>query len=436
MLERTVRTMLRLVQVVAVVVRHAAVVVVHRLRRRIAGTAPDPLVAARAVRRTLQELGPTFVKLGQILSTRADLLDPEMESELRKLQDNDPPVPPGAVLPALEEAFGRPVGVIFTEFDWDPVAAGSIGQVHRAVLTDGTVAAVKLRRPGVVDVVELDLSLLRPAAAFAQRHWSAADRYSPADQFAEFATTLRAELDLRAEAANARRIAAELADAPGVRVPAVFDDLTGASVCTMQFVDGVRLSDNAALDAAGIDRREIARRYADAYMRMVFVHGFFHADPHPGNFLVEDDGALVILDFGMVAAIDDAVRHGLVAIMLAVVAGDGGALADALTEVGVAGVGATAGTGLASDLDGFLRHHAAVSLGAVKIDVLLADLVDVVHRNRLRLPRALSILLKAVAMCEGVARNLDPSFELVPVMLPYAQDVLRSRGPDGPTEDR
>jgi ubiquinone biosynthesis protein len=386
------------------------------------GSRPAP-TRPEQLRLALAELGATFVKLGQIASTRADLLPPEYLAELAKLQDRAPPVSIEAVREIVAAELGRPVEAVFARFEAEPLAAASIGQVHAAMLPDGTEVAVKVRRPGVVEEVEQDLAILERLAAAASRHWEAAEHYDAVGLVQGFAETLRAELDYRREGRNAERITASFAGDVRLHIPRVFWGQTSGGVLTLERLRGIKINDLAALDAAGIDRPSLARRAAGVVLKMVFEDGFFHADPHPGNVFVEPDGRIGLLDFGMVGTLDEGTRERLAGILVAVAGGDGGRLADALLELGVVR-GRIDRPRLERDLERLLVRYAGQPLGALSLRRLLEEGLDVVRRHRLVLPAGLALLLKTAAMHEALGARLDPDFRLTAVLAPYAERLL------------
>jgi ubiquinone biosynthesis protein len=382
------------------------------------------------LRLALEELGATFIKLGQIASTRADLLPPEYLAELARLQDQAPPVPVEAVRAVVAAELGRPVEAVFARFEDAPLAAASIGQVHAATMPDGTEVAVKVRRPGVVEEVELDLAILEHLATAAGRHWEVAERYDVVGLVQEFAETLRAELDYRREGRNAERIAANFSGDARLHVPRVHWEQTAGGVLTLERLRGIKIDDLAALDAAGIDRPALAVRAAGVVLKMVFEDGCFHADPHPGNLFVEPDGRIGLLDFGMVGTLDEATRDQLAAVLLAVAGGDGARLADALLDLGVIR-GRIDRPQLERDLQRLLARYSGAPLGEISLRRLLAEALDVIRRHRLQLPARLALLLKTAAMHEALGARLDPSFRLTAVLAPYAERLLlRQFAPD------
>jgi ubiquinone biosynthesis protein len=393
---------------------------------RLRGAAPT--VGPRRLRHTLEVLGPTFIKLGQVLSTRPDLVSPAYEVELSRLQDAAPPVPWVDVRAAVTRALGGPPEARFAELSRTPLAAASIGQVHAALLDDGTEVVVKVRRPGVVAQIALDLRLLRHAAAMVAR-FRVARRFDPTGLAAEFTATITSELDYLQEGANAQKLAAQFRDDPGVRIPEIVWDHTADGVLTETRISGAKIDDVGAIERAGLDRAVVAQDFARAYLTMVFVHRFFHADPHPGNVFVSPDGVIGFVDFGMVGSVDEPTGRALATILTALVAADATALAQALVELGVAPTAADQG-GLESDLDRLLDRYRDVPLQDLQLAAIVADLMEVVRRRDLHLPSRVALLLKTVVMCEGVAARLDPGFQLIPLLVPYAAPLTSPPPPE------
>jgi len=381
------------------------------------------------VRLALEELGPTFIKLGQIVSTRADLLPPDYQAELKKLQDAAPPISASIVREVLVEELGQPIEDVFASFDDVPLAAASIGQVHAATLPDGTEVVVKIRRPGVVEQIEEDLEILQNLAAGASRRWELADAYDLVGLAQEFAQTLRAELDYIREGRNAERFAASFADDPTIHIPRVCWETTTSRVLTLERIRGIKIDDLAALDAAGIDRSALAQRAAQIVLVMVFEHGFFHADPHPGNFFVEPGGRIGLIDFGMVGTLDERTQEQLARLLLAVTRQDSERLVDAFLDLGAVRQQLRRDL-LRRDLEHLLSRYYGKPLGEISLGPLLGEALDIVRRNHLQLPANLALLLKTAVMDEGLGVRLDPSFRLTSVLVPYAERlVLRQYSP-------
>jgi ubiquinone biosynthesis protein len=380
-------------------------------------------VQARELRLALEELGPTFIKLGQLLSTRADLLAPAYTRELSKLQDAAPPAPADAIREIVESELPGGVAAAFAEFDPQPLAAGSVGEVHAAVLHDGTRVVVKVRRPGVAELIERDLEIMSNLAARASRRSEVAAAFDVIGLSQEFAAELRGQLDYVREACNAERFAANFAGETGVHVPRVFWELSSSRVITLERLEGMKITDVKALQAAGLDRRELAQNAALTVGKMVFVDGFFHGDPHPGNFFIEADGRLGIIDFGIVGSLDEGLRATLRRILLALDRRDPDRLAAAL--IAVQGPGgrvdrAALRDDLASLIEGYVDHRT----GDLGVGDLIGSMLDVVRRHRLRIPRDLSLLLRTVLLEEWIVAGLDREFRLVEALGPYVRRHL------------
>ena len=284
---------------------------VGRTLRRGRHPAIDQMTSAERVRRALEDLGPTFVKLGQILSTRVDLFAPEWIAEFEKLQDHAAPVAFDEIRAQLATDLAADPDRLFTDLDPTPLAAGSIAQVHRARLQDGTPVVLKIRRPGIEAVIDADLRLLRRLAELAEREWPALERYQPRALVRQFASSVRRELDLRTECRNAERIAANLSANENIVVPAIYWQWATRQLNVQAYVDGIPGRDMATVDEAGLDRRVLARRGANAVLQMVLEDGFFHADPHPGNVFYLPGNRLAFIDFGMVGRLSQERRDQL-----------------------------------------------------------------------------------------------------------------------------
>jgi ubiquinone biosynthesis protein len=383
-------------------------------------------LAAVDLRRTLGELGVAGTKVGQILSTRPDVVPPDFVDELAKLQDAAAPEPFHVVEQVIEAELGRPWNEVFTTFDVDALAAASIGQAHAATLPDGAEVVVKVRRPDVVEQVEVDLGILERAVELLARHSQRARRAGLRELVADFASTLRAELDYELEAANAERFGAAFGNRNDVHVPRVHRQLTTHRVITIERIRGIKLDDFDALDRAGLDRRTIAATAADVVLTMVFEHRFFHADPHPGNFFVEADGRLGMIDFGMVGTVDVATSDALLALLAALVGHDPESLLGAVQDLGVGDTSVDRDT-LFRDLDAIVTTHLDRPISELALGPLLNDVFGVIRSHRLRFPNRLALLAKTIAMCEGVALRLDPSFRMTVVLFPYVERVAAER---------
>lgn len=386
----------------------------------------QPYSSPEHLRLALEQLGPTFIKLGQILSTRQDLLPESYRVELATLQDAAPTVPASTIVELVEHELGDSVSRIFSSFDVHPLASASLGQAHAATLRDGTAVVVKVRRPDVVEQVEQDLEILRNLAARASHRWEAAADYDLPGVAEEFGRTLRAELDYLEEGRNAERFATNFAGDDGIHIPRVYWDTTSSRVLTLERIRGIKISDVPALDAAGVDRSALAARSAGIAAKMIFEDGFFHADPHPGNLFVEPGGRIGLIDFGMVGHLDPPLRAHLGNLLVALARRNPRRVATALAEMTPAR-GAVDVAALSVDLAPVLDRYADRTLGELPVGALIRDIVTVLRRHHVQLPRQLALLLKMLVMTEGLCVQVDPDFQLTQVIAPYAQRLVEDR---------
>ena len=377
------------------------------------------------LRQSLDDLGPTFVKFGQLLSTRSDILPEAVLFELQKLQDTAKPMPSGAAQRIIERELGAPVEEVFDRFDPVPLGSASIGQVHRAVLRDGGVVAVKVQRPEAPGRVESDLELMREFADFLDRRFGQRILVDVRGLVAEFETVIRRELDYTAEAANARRFGANFAGTPVV-IPKVYLELSSSRVLALQYVEGTRFRDIRPLLLTPSERRRVASMGADAIFKMAFEDGFFHGDPHPGNLLLTRDGDLALLDFGMVGYMSRGDIEALSRLFIAVVQRDAAAALRGLETLGVR-YASEVRTDLVRDLREFLNKYSGLSVGEVTLGQALSELIALARRYRLRVPPVFPLLTKALVTAEGLARSIDPTINVYEVARPYAQRLLLER---------
>lgn len=381
---------------------------------------------AEHMRMALGDLGATFIKLGQALSTRSDLLPPEYVAELSKLQDQAPAVPFADICAVVRQELGKPPGKLFAAFDPEPLAAASIGQVHAGTLDDGRQIVAKVRRPGVVEQVEEDLQILGGMARWAAEHTTFGRDYNLPELVEAFAYTLRGELDYGREAQNIEQFRQNFAGDERIIIPHVYRAYSNERVLTLQRVSGIKVADVGTLDEAGIDRRMVADNAVQLMLRQLFEFGFFHADPHPGNFIVQPDGAIALIDFGMVGRLDQHLQDTLLRLGLAVARQDARRMADEFYALGIARRGTTR-IALGRDLDHLLSRYAGRPLQELAAREATEAIMTIAFRHHLQLPADLVLLLRVVTMSEGLGLRLDPDFHLVETAGPYLKQFWLRR---------
>ena len=377
------------------------------------------------VRLALTDLGTTFIKLGQMLSTRPDLVGDAMAAELSKLQEHTPPDAPDVVAATVQGELGRPIDECFKQFDGVALASASIGQVHPARLKSGRGAVVKVQHPGIEGTIRRDLDILRFLADIAERH-EGLRAFQPAGLVRQFSRTILNELDFRREMRNLRVFRRNFADDPTVVFPKPYPELTTGRVLTMGRFHGVGVTDAEGLKKVKIDRQELAKRGANVFVQMIFRDGFYHADPHPGNFLVLHDGTIGLLDAGMVGRIDDALRKQIVDILMSAGDRDAQRLTDAVLRL--------CGTppdldraSLSADLTELFEEYGTQTVGQFNVSGALTAINGILHDHKLFLPGNVSMLIKCLILLEGTGRLLSPSFNLAELLEPWRRKLVRER---------
>ena len=386
----------------------------------------EKLSRAERVRMAFEELGPTYVKLGQILSTRPDLVPVDFTRELSKLQDEVPTFAFNEVSKIIEAELGSPPEEVFDFIDETPFASASIGQVHRAGLEDGETVAVKVQRPGIKKIIEVDLEIMLHLATLMERNIKEMALYRPVKIVEEFARTLEKEIDYTIEAASMERFARHFLDDPTIYIPKVYRDTTTERVLTMELVDGIKVSEIERLEEAGLDRKIITARGADFYLKQVFNYGFFHADPHPGNIFILPDNVICLLDFGMTGSVDRQTREDFVDLIDSVVHRHESRAAQVLLKL-------TSWDDepdirmLEKDVADFMGQHLYKPLKDIEIGKLLNHLLEVSSRHRLMIPPDIFFMMKVLTTIEGVSLVLDPNFDMIAQAAPFIERVKLAR---------
>jgi ubiquinone biosynthesis protein len=378
------------------------------------------------IRLALQELGPTFVKLGQILAGRADLFGPAYIAEFEQLHSRVPAVALESLRPQLREDLGGEPETVFARFDVEPVAAASIAQVHRAQLHDGIEVVVKIRRPGITEVIEADLRLLARLAALAEAELPALKPYRPQQLVRELARSLKRELDLASECRHAERIAANMASLPWIVVPRVHWAHTSERINVQDFVDGVPGYALEQLAERGLDRQVLAERGSQAVLKMIVEDGLFHADPHPGNVFYLDGNRIAFIDFGMVGRLSAHRRDEMLALLLGLVERQPLTVADVLLDWSGDDHGINLGA-LEMEIEEFLDQYHGAPLSELNLGQMLADVTTILREHHLGLPPDMALLIKAFITLEGMGRGLDPAFHMTTEALPLLKKVVRAR---------
>ena len=432
------RKVQRLSEIAGVLVRHGLPYLVQRLgllrylpkSKRLLPSGQDPELdrpgLARRLTVAMEELGPAFVRLGQLLSSRPDLIDEEFIREFERLQDQVAPFPSAEALSIVEHELGGPVGELFAAFADEPVASGSLAQVHYATLPDGTDVVVKVKRPGVEKLVMTDLSLLRSLADYGQRHIPELRVFQPAVMVEELERTMRRELDFVTEAANTARFERELAAVDGARCPKVYWDLTSSSVLTLERFTGVRVTDLDALGAMGVDRVALARRLADVFLKQYLEMAAFHGDPHPGNLLVMPDGTVGIIDFGMTGRLTTELRDKLGVLLVAVANRDVDIVTEICFSLGVMSDDVNESAFKLGILE-LLDKYYGMPLKRIDPRRVFGDVTALARESRIVLPRDFVLLAKSLVTIVSIARTLDPDFDVAALLRPRAKELLRQR---------
>ncbi len=425
---------LRYSQIVGVLARYGLGDIIGRIRigynvrwctKRVRGSTQTcaEICTPERLRLAFEELGPTFIKFGQILSCRPDLLRPEFIRELSKLQDSVPAFPYVEAKAAIEGGIGRPLCELFEWMSSEPVAAGSLAQVYRARTCSGEEVAVKVQRPGIEAIIDPDIRILYKLATLVKRRFTELRQYEPTRIVDEFARSIRKELDFVREGRNTDRFRQYFAGDISVHIPRVYWTHTAPKVLTIEYIRGIKISDTKQIEVAGLDRRKIAINGANLILKEVFQHHFFHADPHPGNLFVLEDNVIAPVDFGMTGSIDDELAERVSLLVSAVVRKDIDRTINTLLALGSTEEPLDRKV-LKADLADLFDEYYGVSLKEVSIKKFLDQLMALIREHKLRPPSELVMMARALLLSEGVGRELYPQFNIIEHMKPYAHKVL------------
>lgn len=434
---RTYRHIERYAEILGVLFKYGFDDLIHKAKieqyldfgRRVFGKGDEKLKSfstPERIRMALQELGPTFIKLGQLLSTRADLLPPEFIDELVKLRDEIPPFPFEEAEKIMRVELKGDLNEFFQHIDPKPVAAASIAQVHRGRLLDGEDVAIKIQRPGIRRIIEVDLEILLHLVTLMEKHVGGWEIQRPTKVVEEFGRAMGKELDFSFEAANMERFASQFLDEPTVYVAKVYREASSDRVLTMDYVKGIKSSSIQQLSAEGYDLPLIADRGADLLMKQVFVHGFFHGDPHPGNLLILPDNVICFLDLGNMGRLDREGRENIVDLVMGIANRDPSALADALVRM-TSWDEEPERRSLENDASEFIDRHFYRPMKELNVGKLLSQFFRIASRHRLRVHTDFLLFVKALSTIEGLGRALDPDFDVIKKAAPFVEQLHKER---------
>ena len=376
------------------------------------------------IRLAIQELGPTFIKMGQILSTRPDMVPPNIIKELEKLQDQIPPFPSPIARKIVQTELNRPIEEVFAWFDEEPIAAASLAQVHRARLKSGQEVVAKIRRPNIVETIEADISIMRSLAGVVERRVPEARFLNPVALIDELHTDVKKELNFRNEANNLLRFARNFAGDPQLKVPHVYEELCTPRLLVLEYIEGINISKRDRLASEGYDLELIARRLVDILFKSALEHGFFHADPHPGNVFVLPNNVICLLDFGMMGTLSTVDKTNVAKIALGIATRDEKMTARALLDL-TNTPGSVREQQFQVDVSRYIQDFGYVPLKGLRLGDMMQDELRILSTHRLHFPTNLVWIIKAIATVENVTSRLNPGMNMVEYIKPYAEGMLR-----------
>lgn len=386
----------------------------------------EPVEMPTRIRMALEELGPAFIKLGQLLSTRSDLIPASIVEQLQILQDQVEGVTFEEILVILEQELGRPWAEVFQELESQPLAAASIGQVHSGRLITGEDVVVKIQRPGVQKKIKVDLEILLDLAKLVENRTQWGRFYKVSDLAREFVVSIQEETDYLVEGRNAEHIGGNFQNRPEVKTPKVYWDFTSNKVLVMEKVSGLKVSDKEELQKAGIDCHLVAHRLARAVFTMIYIDGIFHGDPHPGNILITPDHTVVFLDFGLVGRLDEILKDRLGSLALSIVRKDAQSIADQLIEIGQARSKVNRLL-LGKSIAKLMYQYYELPLSRLKLGQIMQEMLQMAYQYKIQIPSEITLLAKTLVTLEGIVHNLDDQISIIELAEPFAKRIILER---------
>ena len=387
---------------------------------------PEKHTFEERVRLALEELGPTFIKLGQVLSTHPDLISPELIKELSKLQDRIGTLPSEIIKKQIERELKKPVEELFLSFSDKPLAAASLSQVHKAKLKSGETVAVKVQRPGIDITVEKDISILYELVDLLESKWFKSASYSPKEFVDEFAQTIREELDFSLEAKNAEKFASNFEGSATVKIPKVYRDFTSKKILVTEFIAGVKINAVLKFEEKGLDKHIVAGSGMDMALKQIFNDGFFHGDLHPGNIFVLPCNVIAIIDFGMVGRIDRETMNDLADVLMALTGFKTDGIVRGLQKMDIVGPDADTKK-IRKEINLLIDRYYGLELHELEVGKILTDVMEIIRKNNIRIPSEFALLFKTLITAEGTARSLDPDFNVVEHIQPFVEALVRKK---------
>lgn len=386
----------------------------------------NALSSSVRLRMAFEELGATFIKLGQMLSLRSDIIPAELAAELSKLQDSVQNDEIEKIKSVLTTEYGKPINDVFLEFDESPIASASIAQVHKAKLKTGEVVAVKILHPGITEKIEADLEILKNLSRLIETHIPESRPYQPVEIIKEFDKSIRKELNLVFEGYNLDTFRNYFQDDPTIKIPIVHWEYSTESILVTEFINGIKISELQINDASDIDPKQVTMNSANALMKQVFEIGIFHADPHPGNIFVLPGNVIAPIDFGNVGRVDDEMRNAFMEMIMGIVDQDPNRIVKALINIGFVD-DQTNLRGLKIDLMEFINHYYKVSLNRINLSKLINEFIELLRTHQIKLPSDISILIRTLLISEAIARELYPQFNLAEILIPFAKKAYQNK---------